>query len=267
MDTRRSARSLIQFSLLLIALVAVGCGKSDSSTATTGGPAVPNTGGTAVPNTGGSVSGGSAEPGYTPLFDGRHLTGWVFGKDDLDGQDATPDYRFQTKDGVIRMSARGQDGKTATKEIVSTRKFAKDFVLKLEFRAAQEATGAVIVRGHGVPVADFERRNEQNLKHFKTDGWNELEVTVRQITRADNRALRDGDHLQASYVNGKAVAKLNGHDIDPNVIWVRTEGFARCNNETLSTPGSFVVPSSGTVAIQARSGKLEFRNIRFKELD
>lgn len=267
-----SVRTMTQAGVLLIALAAVvGCGKDNSTGGGGGGAAVPNTGGTAVPRTGGNTdSSGNVthEPGYTSLFDGRQLDGWRSGKEDQTGKTISSDNRFQAKDGVIVVSPRNKENKPGINDLVTIRSFDKDFVLKLEFRAAEEATGNVVVRGYPLPIGDFIRRNEQtHMKLFKNDGWNELEITVRQITRADGRALRDTDHLQASYVNGKAVAKLNGADIDPNVISVNTHGFPRVNGESMVQYGGFGVPSRGTVVLRANSGKLEFRNIRFKDLE
>ena len=44
-----------------------------------------------------------AEEGFTSLFNGKDLTGWVYPgyKESLDGKTETPDRRFQVVDGVL----------------------------------------------------------------------------------------------------------------------------------------------------------------------
>ena len=247
--------------------IIVGCGgsrdsRSGNSSSTSGGAGVS----TAGP---GSTSGGgnvAVEPGFTPLFDGQTLSGWMFGKDTLDGQTASPDFRFQAKDGIILLDAKDRSGKVGTQSIVSTRSFNKDFILKFDFKATQEASGVFTVRNGGVPMNDFIRRGEQKHFHyFKSDGWNEMEVTIRQVTRVSNKVLGPTDRLEAGFRNGQASATLNGQTIDPNWIQVRLEGTTLCNGEGV-TGGFFHANSTGQISFRAVSGKIALRNIRFQEL-
>lgn len=206
------------------------------------------------------------ETGTTPLFNEKDFTGWRLAKGEvLEGKTETPDKRFSVTGGTIAVARKDKDGKGEVREITTTREFAKDFVLRLEFKAAQEAVGAVVVRNHAIPVADFTRRGEQKLKQFKNDDWNELEVTVKLAVRADGKLLTEADNLEFTYQQGKPVAKLNGKLIDPNPVVVRVEAFPRCNGELL-TPGAAAVVSKGAVGLRTGNGKLEFRNIRFREL-
>ena len=131
-------------------------------------------------------------------------------------------------EGNIVLAAKDKDGKKDVRELIHAREFAKDFVLKLEFKAAQEATAAVTIRNTGFPVGDFIRRNEQKqLKNFKNDGWNELEITVKMAAHAEGRRLTDSDTLEAGFMNGMATARLNGRVIDPNRVVIQIEGYAK----------------------------------------
>jgi hypothetical protein len=207
------------------------------------------------------------ESGFTLLFDGKELTGWRYGKEVLHRAGETPDKRFSISDGTIVLAAKDKDGRKDTQQLLTVREFAKDFILKLEFKAANEAIGSVLVRNQAFPVGDFLRRGEQKkMKKFRTDDWNEVEIQVRMVARVENRPLTDSDNLELTFANGKTMAKLNGKPIDPNPVVIRIEASARCNGEVLTGAGSASVASTGTVGLRSGFGKLEFRNIRFKEL-
>jgi len=123
------------------------------------------------------------EEGFQPLFNGKDLTGWLYpGKKGmaLDGKTETPDKRFEVKDGVVVANAKDASGKGGIKDLYTVKEFDKDFILKLEFRAASKADSGVYIRGPQLQVRDFIRRNEQKqLTKFKNDDWNELEITVK----------------------------------------------------------------------------------------
>src|SRR5271165_1664611 len=113
----------------------------------------------------------------TPLFAGGDLTGWRYAKEVLHRQTETQDKRFSAASGVLVLASKDRDGKKTQVELVSVREFSKDFILKLEFKAAQEAIGHVTIRNTPFPVADYIRRGEQTqLKGFKKDDWNEMEI-------------------------------------------------------------------------------------------
>lgn len=206
------------------------------------------------------------ESGYTALFDGTDLTGWRYAKEVLHRATETPDKRFTVANGVIVLAATGKDGKKDVRELITVREFSKDFILKLEFKAANEGVAAVMIRGTAISVADYIRRgDQQHLKKFQTDGWNELEVVVKMAAHAENKRLTESDSLEAGFQNGKATARLNGRVIDPNRIVIQIEGYPRVNGETL-TNYPIAMATKGQIGLRSGSRKVEFRNIRFKEL-
>ena len=211
--------------------------------------------------------GQQAAPGFTPLFNGSNLTGWRYGKaQPFDGVTETPEKRFFVSGGAIVMAQRDKDGKTGIRELLTNRNFEKDFILKLEFKAANEATGAVTIRNAVIPVGDYVRRNDQkHLKRFRNDDWNELEVVVKMAAHAEGRRMSDSDNLEITVVNGKAQVKVNGRVVDPNATLIRIEGHPRVNGEGLVNY-TIAVPTRGDIGLRTSSGKIEFRNIQFKEL-
>ena len=68
----------------------------------------------------------------------------------------------------------------------TTREFAGDFTLKLEFRATPNADGGVFLRGPQLQARDYRLAGPYtNLKNYKPQDWNELVVDVRDgVARA-----------------------------------------------------------------------------------
>lgn len=171
-------------------------------------------------------AGDAKEEGYTVLFNGKDLTGWVYpGKkgESMAGKTESPDGRVAVVDGAIVMKEKDAKGKGGIKDLYTDKEFGKDFILKMQFRAGPKADSGVHVRGNQWQIRDFQRRNEQKqLKNFKNDDWNDLVITVKGT---------------------EATATLNGEKL---------------------TPDKMKVPASGPIGLQAESGKFEYRNVRIK---
>ena len=205
------------------------------------------------------------EPGYVSLFNGKDLTGWKYGKDELEGKTETSDKRFRVVDGAIV----AEEGK-GIKDLYTVKTFNGEFNLKLEFRAAAKADSGVYVRGPQLQVRDFHRRNEmKQLKKFKTDGWNELDITVKNavlVASVNGKTLTEEDNLELKVGSGKARAELNGKVVDLGKVEVSIGPIARClcNGEFME---NMKVPlkSGQGIGLQAETGKFEYRRIRIKE--
>jgi hypothetical protein len=210
------------------------------------------------------------EEGFTLLFNGRDLTGWTYGKEALDGKTETPDQRFQVVGGVIVANDKDAQGKGGIKDLYTAASFDRDFQLKLEFRAGLKADSGVYLRRSQLQVRDYIRRGEmKHLTKFKDDGWNELDITVRNnvvVTTVNGKTLTPQDTLEVVVKDGRPEAKLNGKAVDANDIQV-SQGPAAdclCNGESLGKP--MRVPASGPLGLQAETGKFEFRRVRLKLL-
>jgi hypothetical protein len=213
------------------------------------------------------------EEGYVSLFNGNDLSGWVYpgqnGKP-LEGQAQTPDGRIEVKDGIIVVNARDSKGKGGIRDLYTARKFPSGFHLKLEFRASLKADSGVYLRGPQLQVRDFIRRNEhKHLTKFKNDGWNELDITVRNgvvTTTVNGRVLTPKDLLMLTVRDGKPLAELNGKPVNVKDLSVKVAAVAEClcNGERLETMRN--LPPTGGIGLQAETGKFEYRRIRVKEL-
>jgi hypothetical protein len=203
------------------------------------------------------------ESGFVPLFNGKDLTGWRVGKELLDGKTESSDKRFQVVDGVIVCN----EGK-GIKDLYTVKEFAKDFHLKLEFRASPRSDSGLYIRGPQLQVRDYPTVGPYKPKSFKSGDWNELDIVVHgnvTVATVNGKALGDQDVLEMNVKEGIPSAKLNGKPVTIGNIQVSNgpAALCKCNGEVLET--AFKVPAKGGIGLQAETGKFEYRNVRIKE--
>jgi hypothetical protein len=117
----------------------------------------------------------SVEEGFQSLFNGKDLSGWRLGHESLDGKTETADHRFATRDGAIVIQ-----GAAKIEDLYTVREFGRDFILRLEFRAAPRANSGLYIRGKQLQVRDYPTIGPyKTLKQFHNGGWNAIEVTVK----------------------------------------------------------------------------------------
>lgn len=118
------------------------------------------------------------EPGFVALFNGRDLSGWSYSAaEKFDGRTTSPEGRFEAKEGVLIVHPKAPRD---LKKIFTVREFPKDFVLKLEFRAAVGADSGIFIRGPQLQCRDYLVAGPyKELKKFRPQDWNEIEVTVK----------------------------------------------------------------------------------------
>jgi hypothetical protein len=165
------------------------------------------------------------EPGFRPLFNGRDLTGWRRGGEDLAGKTATDDGRFAVKDGVLVISG-SKDKPPKMAEIDTSESYDGDFTLRLEFRASKDANSGLHLRdkvfAHQLQIRDYPRVGPyKTLKDYRDGDWNAIEVVV-----AGNNAR------------------------------------CTCNGELLEA--AMDLPEKGPIALQSEINVVEYRNIRIK---
>ncbi len=119
------------------------------------------------------------ESGFESLFDGHDLSGWGYAQGSkFWGKPASDDGRYVVRNGrlIVTVSHKGQENKI----LWTTKKFPKDFVLKLEFRASPNADSGIFVREPQLQCRDFIIAGPfATLAHYRPLDWNEIVVTVR----------------------------------------------------------------------------------------
>ena len=163
------------------------------------------------------------EPGFESLFNGHDLTGWGYRptsegdvkaaknwqKSDpnappwpivtkavnFDGKPASDDGRYVAKNGrLIVMTAPEY---RRIQQLSTARDFPKDFILKLEFRAAPYADSGIFIRQPQLQCRDYLIAGPYNkLEHYKAQDWNEIVIVVK-----GDKALCtcNGEVLEAAY--------------------------------------------------------------------
>jgi hypothetical protein len=169
---------------------------------------------------------GADDPGFSPIFNGRDLTGWRVGNANLAGKTASDDGRFAARDGVLVIT-----GSKATPpkviEIETVDSFDGDFTLRFEFRASRDANSGLHLRDkafkHQLQIRDYPRVGPyKTLKNYRDGDWNAIEVIV-----------------------------------------TGTKSRCTCNGEILEA--SLEIPEKGPLALQSEINVLEYRNIRVKK--
>jgi hypothetical protein len=207
------------------------------------------------------------ERGFTQLFNGKDLTGWVYGKR-ANGAENKTGKGYQVENGVLFTTK--EDGGN-----LYTEKEYADFVLRFDVRLTENANNGIGIRapltgdaayvGIEIQVLDDGGSQYTSLKptqyhgsiyqmfapkrgHQKPVGeWNEEEITVkgRQIT-----------------------VKLNGVTItEGNLDDVKDEELLRRHRDMSKPEGSRgIANTKGHIGFLGHGAKVEFRNIRIKEL-
>lgn len=114
--------------------------------------------------------------GEISLFNGKDLTGWGYKSGaKFDGKTEADDKRYTAKDGILVVNP----GKGIA-QLWTTAQFPKDFELRLEFRAAENADSGLFVRGPQLQVRDYLVAGPfKDLKKYKPQDWNEIIVVVK----------------------------------------------------------------------------------------
>jgi hypothetical protein len=166
------------------------------------------------------------EPGFTPIFNGKDLTGWRLGKTDLARKTASDDGRFAVKDGVLVITG-SKDTPPKMAEIETVESHDGDFTLRFEFRASKNANSGLHLRdkafAHQLQIRDYPRVGPyKTLKNYKDGDWNAIEVVV-----------------------------------------TGTKARCTCNGEVLEV--ALEIPDKGPLALQSETNVLEYRNARIKK--
>jgi hypothetical protein len=120
------------------------------------------------------------EPGYISLFNGMDLTGWCYNPTNtFDGKTESSDGRYTATNGILVVNPHKPEAGPRLRQLSTTREFPKDFILKLEFRAAVNADSGIFIRKPQLQCRDYLVAGPyKQLKQYQPQDWNQIEVTV-----------------------------------------------------------------------------------------
>jgi lysophospholipase L1-like esterase len=117
------------------------------------------------------------EAGFVSLFNGHDLTGWGYVTNNFDGKTNSVEGRYLARNG--RLIALTPTNYSQPMTLWTTREFAKDFTLRLEFRAMPYAESGIFIRKPKLACSDYVLSGPyRNLKQYKAQDWNEIEIAV-----------------------------------------------------------------------------------------
>jgi Domain of Unknown Function (DUF1080) len=121
------------------------------------------------------------DEGFTSLYNGKDLTGWEYKSDDrFDGKTEASDGRYSAKGETITVNPHNPAKGPKLRQMWTTRKFPRDFTLKLEFRAAVNADSGIFLRQPQLQCRDYLVAGPyKNLKKYNPQDWNTIIVTVK----------------------------------------------------------------------------------------
>lgn len=119
--------------------------------------------------------------GFVQLYNGKDLTGWQYKADDkFDGKTEASDGRYSAKGEALVVNPFKEGAGPKLRQLYTTREFPKNFILKLEFRAAVNADSGVFIRKPQLQCRDYLVAGPyKTLKKYKPQEWNEIVVTVK----------------------------------------------------------------------------------------
>ena len=232
--------------LLLLALAACGCA-ADATT-------------DAAANKTSARNGGDDEAAFRKIFNGRDLTGWVYGTARGAQRKSGAGYQVRPEDGVLYCTA--ADGGQ-----LFTEKAYDDFALRFEFRLSPGSNNGVAIRA---PLDG----------HAAYEG---LEIQILDDTAEKYASLRPEQYHGSVY---NLVPAERGH-LKPVGEWNRQEIRAQGSRITVTLNGHKIVDAdlsqitdeakrekhpglrarSGHIGFLGHGSPVEFKNIRIKELE
>ena len=126
------------------------------------------------------------EPGFISLYNGKDLTGWGYrdkefkAVETFDGKASASDERYTAKGESLTVNPFTEGKGPRLRQLYSTKEFPKDFILKLEFRAAVNADSGIFLRKPQLQCRDYVVAGPYKLlTKYKAQDWNVIVVVVK----------------------------------------------------------------------------------------
>jgi Domain of Unknown Function (DUF1080) len=207
------------------------------------------------------------EQGFTPLFNGKDLTGWVYGRR-VDGTENRTGKGYQVENGVL-FTTKEDSGN------LFTEKQYADFILRFEFRLTENANNGIGVRaplegdaaytGIEIQVLDDSGSQYKNLRPAQYHG------SIYHMFPAKRGHQKPVGEWNAEEITAKGrqiTVNLNGVTItDGNLDDVKDESLLGKHRDLSKPEGSRgIANTKGHIGLLGHGTRVEFRNIRIREL-
>lgn len=206
------------------------------------------------------------EEGFTPLFNGKDLTGWVYGRRG-DAENRTGK-GYQVEDGVLFTTR--EDGGN-----LFTEKEYADFILRFEFKLTENANNGIGIRAPLSGDAAYAGMEIQVL-HDSGSQYTDLRPaqyhgSVYQMfpaKRGFQKPVGEWNSEEITVKGRQITVTLNGVTIvDANLDDVKDEALLAKHRDLGRPEGSRgIANTKGHVGLLGHGTRVEFRNIRIREL-
>lgn len=207
------------------------------------------------------------DAGFTPLFNGKDLTGWVYGVRGNGAENKTGK-GYQVENGVLFTTK--EDGGN-----LYTEKEYSDFVLQFEFRLTENANNGIGIRaplqGDAAYVAmEIQVLDDSGSQYTKLQPA-QYHGSVYQMfpaKRGFQKPVGEWNSEEITVKGRQVTVKLNGTTIvDANLDDVKDEAVLAKHRDLSKPEGSRGIANTrGHIGLLGHGTRVEFRNIRIKEL-
>ena len=206
------------------------------------------------------------EEGFTPLFNGRDLTGWVYGT--RRGAPNKTGEGYQVDNGVLFTTKENGGNLFTEKEYA-------DFILRFEFKLTPNANNGIAIRaplegdaayvGMEIQVLDDSGSQYANLLPGQYHG------SIYRVVAAKRGFQKPVGEWNAEEIRAQGrriTVILNGATIvDANLDDVKDEAVLAKHRDMSKPEGSRGIANTrGHIGLLGHGTRVEFRNLRIKEL-
>ena len=207
------------------------------------------------------------DQGFTTLFNGKDLTGWVYGQRE-DGTENRNGKGYQVEKGVLFTTK--EDGGN-----LFTKKEYADFVLRFEFKLTENANNGIGIRaplqgdaaytGIEIQVLDDSGSQYARLRPAQYHG---SIYHMFPAKRGHQKPVGEWNAEEITVQGRKITVKLNGVVItEGNLDDVKDEALLSRHRDMSKPEGSRgIANTKGHIGLLGHGTRVEFRNIRIKEL-
>jgi len=206
------------------------------------------------------------EAGFTPLFNGKDLTGWVYGT--RRGAPNKTGSGYQVQDGVLFTTK--EDGGN----LFTDREYS-NFIFRFEFRLTDNANNGIGIRaplegdaayvGMEIQVLDDSGSEYTNLLPGQYHGSIYRVVAAK---RGHQKPVGEWNSEEIRAEGRHVTVVLNGTTIvDANLDDVKDDDVLKEHRDLSKPEGSRgIANTKGHIGFLGHGARVEFRNIRIKEL-
>jgi hypothetical protein len=207
------------------------------------------------------------EEGFTPIFNGKDLTGWVYGKSGKDGKGEVKSGKgYQVKEGGILYASGPDNGQ------MFTEKEYANFVFRFEFKLTESANNGIGIRaplqGDSAYVGmEIQILDSHGKRYHKADGTPTIAPWQYHGSIYNLFPAKDGFLKPVGEWNSEEIKADGTHiTVTLNGTVIVDADLSTVTDEKVLAHHPGVKNKTGHIGLLGHGDEVEFRNMRIKEL-